>query len=142
MRPARTAITLFTGSALLCVGLAVAATKPAPTIKDLEDRQVEVKKDGPTGANADKTMESYRRFLELNAGDAQLRAEALRRLGDLNLESSEVERIEKDLVTNEGLRATEAITLYAALLKAYPKYERNDAVLYQLARAYELNRSA
>jgi len=24
-------------------------------------------------------------------------------------------------------------------LKTYPKYERNDAVLYQLARAYELN---
>ncbi|MFO1465575.1 MAG: tetratricopeptide repeat protein [Steroidobacteraceae bacterium] len=118
---------------------ALAQNKAQPTIKDLENRQVEVKKDGPSGASADKTMESYKRFLELNAGDAQLRAEALRRLGDLNLESSEAERIEHDLVTNEGLRATEAITLYSALLKAYPKYERNDAVLYQLARAYELN---
>ncbi len=68
-----------------------------------------------------------------------LRAEALRRLGDLNLESSESERIERELVTNEGLRATEAIHLYSALLKTYPKYERNDSVLYQLARAYELN---
>jgi len=29
-----------------------------------------------------------------------------------------------------GLRATEAIHLYAALLKAYPNYARNDAVLY------------
>jgi tetratricopeptide (TPR) repeat protein len=115
------------------------ANKSAATIKDLENQQVEVRKDAPTGANVDKTMESYRRFLELNAGDSQLRSEALRRLGDLNLESSEVERIERDLVTNEGLRATEAITLYGALLKAYPKYERNDAVLYQLARAYELN---
>jgi tetratricopeptide (TPR) repeat protein len=75
----------------------------------------------------------------LNAGDAALRAEALRRLGDLNLESSESERIERELATNEGLRATEAIHLYTALLKAYPKYERNDSVLYQLARAYELN---
>jgi len=75
----------------------------------------------------------------LNAGDAALRSEALRRLGDLNLESSESERIERELATNEGLRATEAIHLYSALLKAYPKYERNDSVLYQLARAYELN---
>jgi cellulose synthase operon protein C len=57
----------------------------------------------------------------------------------LNLESSESERIERELATNEGLRATEAIHLYTALLKAYPKYERNDSVLYQLARAYELN---
>ena len=63
----------------------------------------------------------------------------MRRLGDLNLESSESERIEHELATNEGLRATEAIHLYTALLKAYPKYERNDSVLYQLARAYELN---
>ncbi len=84
-------------------------------------------------------MESYKRFLDLNAGDAALRAEALRRLGDLNLESSESERIERELATNEGLRATEAIHLYSALLKTYPKYERNDSVLYQLARAYELN---
>ena len=84
-------------------------------------------------------MDSYRRFLDLNAGDAALRAEALRRLGDLNLESSESERIERELATNEGLRATEAIHLYSALLKTYPKYERNDSVLYQLARAYELN---
>ena len=84
-------------------------------------------------------MDSYKRFLDLNAGDAALRAEALRRLGDLNLESSESERIERELVTNEGLRATEAIHLYSALLKTYPKYERNDSVLYQLARAYELN---
>ncbi len=90
-------------------------------------------------STAAKTMASYKRFLDLNAGDAALRAEALRRLGDLNLESSESERIERELATNEGLRATEAIHLYTALLKTYPKYERNDSVLYQLARAYELN---
>ncbi len=116
-----------------------AAKKAAPTIKDLDQKQVEVNTDAPANADAGKTMESYRRFLDLNAGDAELRAESLRRLGDLNLESSEADRIEHDLVTNEGLRANEAITLYSALLKAYPHYERNDAVLYQLARAYELN---
>jgi tetratricopeptide (TPR) repeat protein len=118
---------------------AVAAPAAAPTIKDLESQQIEVNTEPPRGVDASKTMESYRRFLDLNAGDAALRAEALRRLGDLNLESSESERIERELVTNEGLRATEAIHLYSALLAAYPKYERNDAVLYQLARAYELN---
>src|ERR1700730_16586778 len=115
-----------------------APKKPA-TIKDLEGQQVDVSKDPPQGVDTGKTMDSYRRFLDLNAGDAALRSEALRRLGDLNLESSETERIERELVTNEGLRATEAIHLYSALLKTYPKYERNDAVLYQLARAYELN---
>jgi len=119
--------------------LALGATKPPSTIGDLDKGQVDVQPDPPKGIDAAKTMDSYKRFLDLNAGDAELRAEALRRLGDLHLESSESERIEHELLTNEGLRATEAITLYGALLKAYPNYERNDSVLYQLARAYELN---
>ncbi len=125
--------------ALLPVPPGHAANKTPPTIKDLDAQQVDVNIDPPKNVDVNKTMDSYRRFLDLNAGDAALRAEALRRLGDLNLESSESERIERELVTNEGLRATEAIHLYSALLKTYPKYERNDSVLYQLARAYELN---
>jgi cellulose synthase operon protein C len=125
------------GSCLAVPGFA--GNKNPPTIKDLDAQQIEINTDPPKNVDANKTMESYKRFLDLNAGDAALRAEALRRLGDLNLESSESERIERELVTNEGLRATEAIHLYSALLKTYPKYERNDSVLYQLARAYELN---
>jgi tetratricopeptide (TPR) repeat protein len=119
--------------------VSAAQKKPPATIKDLDNQQVEVSPDPPKNVDSAKTMASYKRFLDLNAGDAALRAEALRRLGDLNLESSESERIERELATNEGLRATEAIHLYTALLKTYPKYERNDSVLYQLARAYELN---
>jgi TolA-binding protein len=118
---------------------ASAGSQSPATIKDLDGQQVEVNTDPPKGVDSTQTMDSYRRFLDLNAGDAGLRAEALRRLGDLHLESSESERIERELVTNEGLHATEAITLYSALLKTYPNYERNDSVLYQLARAYELN---
>ncbi len=122
----------------LAPAAAAASNKPA-TIKDLEGQQVDVSTDPPQGVDTNKTMDSYKRFLDLNAGDAALREEAMRRLADLNLESSESERIARELATNEGLRATEAIHLYSALLKAYPKYERNDSVLYQLARAYELN---
>jgi len=127
------------GALLLGPSQVLGAPKKPATIKDLENQQVDISPDPPKNVDSAKTMESYKRFLDLNAGDAALRAEALRRLGDLNLESSESERIERELVTNEGLRATEAIHLYTALLKAYPKYERNDSVLYQLARAYELN---
>ena len=123
----------------LSPAMSVAAPKKPATIKDLDNQPVDVSTDPPQNVDSAKTMESYKRFLDLNAGDAALRSEALRRLGDLNLESSESERIERELATNEGLRATEAIHLYSALLKTYPKYERNDSVLYQLARAYELN---
>ena len=140
---ATTAVAGAAGAATLAAVLLAspghAANKNPQTIKDLDAQQVDVNTDPPKNVDDNKTMDSYRRFLDLNAGDAALRAEALRRLGDLNLESSESERIEHELVTNEGLRATEAIHLYSALLKTYPKYERNDSVLYQLARAYELN---
>ncbi len=132
------AIGLASGTAWVSRCTAADAKNP-PTIKDLRGDQVDVDTAPPQGIDSDKAMDGYRRFLDLNAGDSGLRAEALRRLGDLNLESSESERIERELVTNEGLRATEAIHLYAGLLKVYPDYARNDAVLYQLARAYELN---
>jgi TolA-binding protein len=134
-----TALRTALAGALLCSAVAGAASKE-PTIKDLEkQQQADVSTEPPHDVDNTKTMQSYKRFLDLNAGDAALREEAMRRLGDLNLESSESERIERELATNEGLRATEAIHLYTALLKTYPKYERNDSVLYQLARAYELN---
>ena len=140
-RSASGVLAVLASGALLCSvwAPAVGSQKKPATIKDLEGQQVDVSPEPPQGIDNTKTMNSYKRFLDLNAGDSALREEAMRRLGDLNLESSESERIEHELATNEGLRATEAIHLYTALLKAYPKYERNDSVLYQLARAYELN---
>ena len=113
-----------------------AAADSAPTIKDLESRPVTIKKDTKLDANATKAMDNYRRFLELQRTDPQLRAEAMRRLGDLNLDAGEVERMEKE-ITSIDMQGAEAIRLYSTLLKAYPDYARNDQVLYQLARAYE-----
>jgi TolA-binding protein len=106
------------------------------TIRDLQSHNVEVHKDSKVDASASKAMENYRRFLELQKTDPQLRAEALRRLGDLNLDAGDLERMEKEVAAID-LQSGEAIKLYATLLKAYPDYARNDQVLYQLARAYE-----
>jgi cellulose synthase operon protein C len=113
-----------------------AAEKKAKTIKDLQSRPVEVRKDNKVSATSSKAMENYRRFLELQKTDPELRAEAMRRLGDLNLEAGELDRMETE-VTSIDLQGGEAIKLYSTLLKAYPNYPRNDQVLYQLARAYE-----
>ena len=110
--------------------------KSAPTISDLNTRAVAVQTGTLPQASAAKAMDNYRRFLELQETDPKLRAEALRRLGDLNLEAGEFERMEKE-VTQVDLQGAEAIKLYSTLLKAYPNYPRNDEVLYQLARAYE-----
>src|SRR5258708_11875361 len=108
-----------------CACLSHAANKNPPTIKDLESQQVDVNTEPPRNVDANKTMDSYKRFLDLNAGDAALRAEALRRLGDLNLERSESERIERELITNECLRATEPIHLHSPFLQPYPTSEHN-----------------
>lgn len=112
------------------------SSQTAPTIGDLTSRRVAVHRDTAASANAARAMENYRRFLELQHTDPKLRAEALRRLGDLNLDAGEMERLEKE-VTAVDLQGAEAIKLYTTLLKAYPDYPRNDQVLYQLARAYE-----
>jgi cellulose synthase operon protein C len=126
-------------AALLC-GLppspAGAQSKPAPTIGDLTSKKVEIHKDTPADANGTRAMENYKHFLELQNTDPKLRAEAMRRLGDLNLDAGELTRLSEE-VTNEDLQGAEAIRLYTTLLKAYPDYSRNDQVLYQLARAYE-----
>ncbi|HEU4529769.1 MAG TPA: tetratricopeptide repeat protein, partial [Steroidobacteraceae bacterium] len=111
--------------------------KPAPTLKDLEGRKVEVKPDKPVDTGQAKAMANYREFLSLKKGDPALRAEAMRRLGDLNLEAADLERGEGEVAM--GLGNAEAVQLYSMLLSAYPDYARADAVLYQLARAYESN---
>jgi tetratricopeptide (TPR) repeat protein len=131
---------LVAGALLAAASLAPGAEKKKEaTIKDLEGRQVEVRQNEKVDSSNERAMESYRAFLALSSADPKLRAEAMRRLGDLNLEAGEVERAEQDVAANESLKNAEAIRLYTGLLKAYPNYPRNDVVLYQLARAYEAN---
>ena len=117
---------------------AAAAGKPArpATVGDLKPRSIEIRPEQKVDSSASRAIDNYRRYLELKDADPELRAEALRRLGDLNLEVGEVERIEKEASAID-VAGAEAIELYTSLLKAYPDYPRNDQVLYQLARAYE-----
>lgn len=134
----RCAIVLASAS-LVCVAHPAFADQRnrTGTIKDLESREVEVVRDPPTDVTPQQAIEQYRRFLELQSSDERMRAEAMRRLGDLQLEVDESARAVGE-ETFSGLEVKEAIQLYEGLLAAHPDYERNDAVLYQLARAYEV----
>src|SRR5690606_28073320 len=80
------------------------------TIKDLESREVEVVRDPPTDVTPQQAIEQYRRFLELQSSDERMRAEAMRRLGDLQLEVDESARAVGE--TFSGLEIKEAIQLY------------------------------
>lgn len=121
----------------LAAAVAVAGDPPPPTLKDLKKKPVEIRKTAPVSADAQRARDTYEQFLSLNAGDPELRAEAMRRLGDLKLEAGEYERIERELANGSPLNTRDSIRLYTALLETFGQYPRRDAVLYQLARAYE-----
>ncbi len=135
LRARATLLALTAGAVTL--PLAAQSPSPAATVGDLKSRSIEVHRDTLASPSVAKAMENYRRFLELQNTDPKLRAEAMRRLGDLNLDAGELTRMEQE-VTAQDLQGAEAIRLYTTLLKAYPDYARNDQVLYQLARAYEV----
>ncbi|MEJ2257303.1 MAG: tetratricopeptide repeat protein [Woeseiaceae bacterium] len=129
---------LATAFALLATD-AVAQRSEEATIKSLEDKTVEVEPGTLEIDSAELARESYRDFLDLVSDNPELRAEAMRRLGDLQLEAIEAEQLATNIEAIDTGRFTSATDMYLRLLEAYPDYRRNDTVLYQLARAYEVS---
>jgi TolA-binding protein len=109
--------------------------EPTGTIKDLERATVVVDTSARIVGSEAKAMESYRLFLDVASEDPVLRAEAMRRLADLQLETADAEELATNVQALGTLGST--IEMYEQLLKSYPNYAKNDLVLYQLARAYE-----
>lgn len=108
----------------------------AGTIRELESEEIFVDTTAAIEGSEAKAMESYQLFLDLASNDPALRAEATRRLADLQLESTEAAELARN-VESLGDAMSGTIELYEQLLASYPSYEKNDLVLYQLARAYE-----
>jgi len=107
------------------------------TIKSLEDRTVVVRPGNNIVGSNQLARENYREFLDLVSDDPDLRAEAMRRLADLELEASESQQLAENISAIDSAGYDNAVVLFRQLLEAYPDYRRNDTVLYQLARAYE-----
>ena len=122
--------------ALFLSAPAAAGRDEEETIRSLEDRRIDVEPGGRIESSAEKARDNYRQFLELVSEDPALRAEAMRRLADLELEASESRQLDGEPPQVAG--NDDAIALFNELLAAYPEYRRNDTVLYQLARAHEL----
>ncbi len=120
---------------LVVAVLAVAAG--AQTVGDLRKKAVPVQTGPAAPVEAAKVREAYRRFLELDAGDKEMRAEALRRLADLELEAADAERGDGTTPAAGGVQTRAAIVLYERLLEEAPDHPRIDSVLYQLGRAWE-----
>jgi len=122
---------------LASVPVAAAEVKKRDTIKSLEKQEVEIRTGNVIINSTDLARDNYRAFLDLVSDDPELRAEAMRRLGDLELDATEAEQLSQNIDSLNAGGFNNAVDLYQQLLEAYPDYRRNDTVLYQLGRAYE-----
>ncbi len=104
-----------------------------PTLATLSGRTVKVDAEPDLAVSDEQTIAAYRSFLEV-APTAPQRAEAMRRLGDL-----EMDRADRRSAEGDGSEPdyAAAVARYEDFLKAWPNDPRNDRVLYQLARAQE-----
>jgi cellulose synthase operon protein C len=105
-----------------------------PTLKVLATRTVSVDKDRTIEGSEEKAIAAYRKFLEI-APSAPQRNEAMRRLGDLEMDSADNRSASGQGPAVPDYKA--AVARYQDYLKTYPKDPGNDRVLYQLARAQE-----
>ncbi len=126
---------------LVALTLCACASKPKgtpdnePTLATLASRQIVVTPDSGVAVDETQAIAAYRKFLEV-APQAPQRAQAMRRLGDLEMEAAENRYARSDAsAPTPDYRA--AITRYQEFLKAYPNDAGRDRVLYQLARANE-----
>jgi len=127
------ALTLLSGQEALAKKKAPQGTQ---TLKDLSNKTEDVTPRPANTATQEQAAEAYRHFLELQNPNPKLRVEAMRRLGDLNVEVNEgAQAADPEKMDAKTLK--ESIALYEELLKSYPNYPNADAVLYQLSRAYE-----
>ncbi|MEO5689369.1 MAG: tetratricopeptide repeat protein [Burkholderiaceae bacterium] len=140
-RPRTLAVLLLTTSLGACSMFGWGSKKPgatpdnAPTIQSLLKREVVIDSDPGIPADEDKAIAAYRNFLAVTP-DAKPRAEALRRLGDLQMASADNANAVNP-TPNGTPDYTAAIAQYRDYLKTYPNAPDNDRVIYQLARAQE-----
>ena len=141
LRSTPTTLTLLIallGLLLVTTPADAARVKEKDTIKSLDKKQVDIRPGKVILGSSNLARDNYRAFLDLVSDDPELRAEAMRRLGDLELEATEAEQLVQNIDALDHTSFNNAVGLYQQLLEAYPDYRRNDTVLYQLARAYEI----
>ena len=136
MRPSNAAWLLLACGLLSACASKRNNTPEPPTLKSLAGRQIDVQADqGVAGVGSEeKAIAAYRKFLEV-APNAPQRSEAMRRLGDLEMDTAD-----NKLASGEGSGTPDykaAIARYQDYLKAFPNDPGNDRVYYQIARAYE-----
>jgi TolA-binding protein len=112
-------------------------TRAAPTLGSLAQRTAPVDRSVPLQADAADAARGYEAFLQIESADPALKAQALRRLGDLRLEQAVALAAVDETASGAEAVARQAIAAYRELLATYTSHPARDAALYQLARACE-----
>ena len=151
----RDILTVITVTAFAATLISCASPPPInedPTIQQLATRAAKIKPSALPPVSREDVRRTYE-SLASSTNNKALKAIALRRLADLELES-QTEKISKEADSQsissekdqtgsstafDNKKRGSAIHQYERLLELYPEYEGNDKVLYQLGRAYELN---
>lgn len=95
-------------------------------------QKLQLQRSEPMAPDPDKAIANYKKLLEL-APDEATRAEAMRRMADLQVQVDDLKGGGDDSSAQLG----KSIKLYQQLLKERPGDVNNDRVLYQLARAQQ-----
>lgn len=127
--------------------------KQEPTLGSLEQRVQQINPQALPSSSTSDARDTYRE-LARTAGNKDLRARALERLADLQLEQHQTERnkAEEEKLAGKQAKKTQpskdSLELddynkiarqYEALAKRNPGSKDNERILYQLARAYDLS---
>lgn len=109
------------------------------TLKNLEGPDFSIKKTALEAVGPDTVIESYQAMLT-NVEDKDIRKDIMLRLGDLEIERQDYLDNGKAEIPQQHQRDySKAIERYQDFIKLYPDFSNNDHMLYQLAKAYELN---
>ena len=129
----------------VCLALSLAACssndRQLATIASIENRNIDLREpEGELPVDEDTARKYYREFLSITT-DYQMYSQALRRMADLQLKIGEKQLSgDSNQELEAGARETQAsIRLYTTYLETHPNHPNNDQILYQLAKAYELN---
>jgi len=124
------------------------------TLESLEKRKIKVNPQDLPSANKDEAQKRYAEFAK-STSDQELRAVAMERLADIELESGQTQKFRQAEVKEAERRARKGSTTvvddsklgdysnvakqYEKLIKRYPNSKDNEKLYYQLARAYDLS---
>jgi TolA-binding protein len=124
------------GSSGVEIGPTIADLAEMPPILETTELQPQVTFE----IDRQKVIDSLRALVAITA-EGGGNGDELRRLADLELESSLDNRLADDADTQQlgKQEALQAIGIYEAYLEKYPGRDDNDMILYQLSRAYALD---